>query len=70
MNRKAVLTNLIILFAGLLLILTAFEYLVHVFSLTLDAALAYWTQIIYLLSIMLFLLLLVIYIEVRIRSES
>jgi predicted membrane channel-forming protein YqfA (hemolysin III family) len=70
MNRRRDLKNLIIFFGSSLLILTAVEYLVRAFSVTLDPGLAYWTQIIYLLSIFLFLILLVIYIEVRMRSES
>ena len=70
MNRRYVLKNLLIVFGTILLILTAVEYLVRIYSITLDLALAYWTQILYLFSIMLFLLLLVIYIEIRMRSES
>lgn len=70
MNRRYVLKNLIIFFGMILLILTAVEYLVRIYSITLDPVLAYWTQIIYLLSIFLVLILLVIYIEVRMRSES
>ena len=70
MNRRDILKNLIILFGTILLILTAVEYLVRIYSIILDPVLTYWIQIIYLLSIMLFLLLLVIYIEMRMRSKS
>ena len=70
MNRSDVVKNLIILFGTILLILTAFEYLIRVYSVTLDPVISYWIQVIYLLSIFLFLILIVIYIEVRMRSES
>jgi len=70
MNRKDALKNLIIFFGTILLILTAAEYLLRVYSVTLDLIVVYWIHIIYLLSIMVFLLLLVIYIEVRMRSNS
>ena len=70
MNRRVVLKNLIILFGIILLILTTVEYLVQIYSITLDPVFAYWTQIIYLLSIFIFLVLVVIYIEVRMRSAS
>ncbi len=70
MSRRDAVKNLIILFGTILLILTAVEYLIRVYSVTLDPVFYYWIQIIYLLSIVLFLLLLVIYIEVRMRSES
>lgn len=63
MNRKEVLKNLIIFFGTILLILTAFEYLVQVYSVTVDLVLAYWIQIFYLLSIFVFLVLLVIYLN-------
>jgi len=70
LSRRSILKNLIIVFGTILLILTAVEYLVRIYSISLDPILAYWIQIFYLVSIMLFLLLLVIYIEVRMRSES
>jgi len=70
MNRRNILKNLMIVFGTILLILTAVEYLVRIYSISLDPVLAYWIQIFYLFLIFLFLLLLVIYIEVRMRSES
>ena len=70
MSRKDTLKNLIILFGTILLILTAVEYLTRIYSITLNPLVAYWTQIIYLISIIVFLILLVIYIEVRMRSAS
>jgi hypothetical protein len=47
MNRRYVL-NLMIVFGTLLLVLTAVEYLVRIYSISLDSVLAYWTQIFYL----------------------
>lgn len=70
MNRRNLLKNLIILFGTILLILTAAEFLISVYSITVDPILSYWIQVFYLLSILTFLLSLVIYIEVRIRSDS
>lgn len=70
MNRKAVVTNLLIIFGMILLIFTALEYTVSVFSIVLDPALSYMIQVVYLLSILVFLILLVIFIEVRMRSDS
>ena len=70
MSRRVVVKNLIILFGTILLILTAVEYMIRVYSVTLDPVLYYWIQLIYLLSIVLFLILLVLYIEVRMRSEA
>ena len=70
MNRRDVVKYLIILFGTILLVLTAVEYLIRVYSVTLDPVFSYWIQIVYLLSIFLFLIVLVIYIEVRMRSES
>ena len=70
MNRRSVLKNLMIVFGTILLILTTVEYIIRIYSITLDPVLSYWTQILYLFSIMLFLLLLVIFIEIRMRSES
>nr|KXH74774.1 MAG: hypothetical protein AM325_12455 [Candidatus Thorarchaeota archaeon SMTZ1-45] len=70
MNRRNLLKNLILLFGTILLILTATEFLVSVYTITLDPTLSYWIQVFYLLSILTFLLLLVIYIEIRIRSDS
>ena len=70
MSRRGVVKNLIILFGTILLILTAVEYMIRVYSVTLDPVLYYWIQLIYLLSIVLFLILLVLYIEVRMRSEA
>lgn len=70
MNRRDILKNLIILLGIILIILTVSEYLVQIYSITLDPLLAYWTQIIYLLSIFIFLILIVIYIEVRMRSAN
>lgn len=67
MDRKNTLKTLIILFGFILLVLTVIEYLLHALSITPDPVLAYWSQIIYLFSIMIFLLLLVIYLEVRNR---
>lgn len=63
MSRKAVLKNLIILFGTILLILTAFEYLIRVYSITIDPGLYYGIQIFYLLSILVFLVLLGIYLN-------
>ena len=70
MNRRYVLKNLMIVFGTILIVLTAVEYLVSIYPISLDLVFVYWTQILYLCSILLFLLLLVIYIEVRMRSES
>jgi predicted membrane channel-forming protein YqfA (hemolysin III family) len=63
MNRKQILKNLIMLFGTILLVLTAFEYLTFAYSVTLAPALAYWFQVFYLLSIFVFLVLLVIYLN-------
>jgi len=63
MIRKDVLKNLIILFGTILLVLTATEYLVRVYSITLDPIFAYWIQIFYLLSIFVFLIVLMIYLN-------
>ncbi len=63
MNRKAVLKNLMILFGGILLVFTAFEYLTRVYSVPVDPVLSYGIQIVYLLSIFVFLVLLVIFIN-------
>ena len=70
MNRRDILKNLIILLGIILLILTVFEYLVQIYSITLVPPLAYWVQIVYLVSIFIFLVLVVIYIEVRMRSAD
>jgi hypothetical protein len=64
MGRKETVIRLVIVFGFLLLVLTLFEYLTNTFSLAIDPVFHYWIQIIYLISIMIFLLLLVIYIEV------
>jgi hypothetical protein len=69
LSRRSILKNLIIVFGTILLILTAVEYLDGIYSIFPDPV-SYWIEIFYLVSIMLFLLLLVIYIEVRMRSES
>jgi hypothetical protein len=63
MIRKSVMKNLIILFGTILLVLTAFEYLVQVYSVTLEPIFVYWIQIFYLLSILIFLILLVVYLN-------
>jgi len=63
MSRKGTLKNLLILFGTILLILTAFEYLVQVYSVTVNFVFAYWIQIFYLLAIFVFLVLLVIYLN-------
>jgi predicted membrane channel-forming protein YqfA (hemolysin III family) len=63
MKRKETLKNLIILFGTILLILTAFEYLVRAYAITIAAVPAYWVQVFYLLSIFVFLVLLVIYLN-------
>ncbi|MHA2425777.1 MAG: hypothetical protein ACXAEF_13380 [Candidatus Thorarchaeota archaeon] len=70
MNRKNALKNLLIILGAIILFLTLVEYLDLVLSLTPIPVLSYWFQIIYLVSIMLFLILLAIYIEVRMRSVS
>ncbi len=67
MDRKKTLELLIILFGFILLFLTFIEYFLNTFSITPEPVLYYWSQIFYLLSIMIFLLLLVIYLEVRNR---
>jgi hypothetical protein len=63
MKRKETLKNLIILFGTILLVLTAFEYLVRVYTITLPLIPAYWIQVFYLVSIFIFLVLLVIYLN-------
>jgi len=63
MNRKQTLKNLIMLFGTILLVLTAFDYLTFVYSVILAPVLAYWFQVFYLLSIFVFLVLLVIYLN-------
>jgi hypothetical protein len=63
MARKETVTRLVIIFGFILLVLTLFEYLSSTFSITIDPVLSYWIQIIYFVSIMIFLLLLVIYLE-------
>ena len=63
MSRKGVLKNLLIVFGFILLVLTAYEYLVRVYSVTVNPVLSYWIQIFYLLSIFVFLVILVIYIN-------
>jgi hypothetical protein len=70
MNRAVVLKNLLIILGLIILIFTVFEYLVSVFSIVLNSALSYWIQVVYLLSILSFLILLVVFIEVRMRSDS
>ena len=70
MNRRDVLKNLLIILGLIILIFTVVEYLVSVFSIILDPVLSYWIQVVYLLSILVFLFLLVIFIEVRMRSDS
>lgn len=63
MKRKETLKNLIILFGTILLVLTAFEYLVRVYTITFPVIPAYWIQVFYLVSIFIFLVLLVIYLN-------
>jgi hypothetical protein len=63
MNRKQTLKNLIMLFGTILLVLTAFDYLTFVYSVILAPVLVYWFHVFYLLSIFVFLVLLVIYLN-------
>lgn len=58
MSRKGVLKELMLILGIVLLILTVFEYLVWVFSLTIDPTLSYWIQMVYLVLIFVFLVLL------------
>ncbi|MGY5863256.1 MAG: hypothetical protein RTV41_01495 [Candidatus Thorarchaeota archaeon] len=67
MDRKDTVKTLIIVFCLILLLLTVVEYIISTFSILLDPVLTYLIQIFYLLSIVVFLLLLVIYLEVRNR---
>ena len=65
MDRKETVKNLVIIFGFILLLLTVFEYTVSTFSIAIDPILRYWIQTFYLVFIMIFLVLLVIYLEVR-----
>ncbi|MFW9769040.1 MAG: hypothetical protein ACFFF9_07720 [Candidatus Thorarchaeota archaeon] len=67
MGRKETVKNLTIIFGFILLVLTIFEYSVSTFSIAIDPVFRYWMQIIFLVVIMIFLLLLVIYLEVQNR---
>lgn len=67
MGRKDTVKTLIVIFGFILLLLTVIEYITSTFSVTLDPVLTYLIQIFYLLSIVVFLLLIVIYLEVRNR---
>jgi polyferredoxin len=67
MDRKETVKNLIILIGLILLFLTVFEYSVSTFSIPIDSALRFGIQAFFLVAIMIFLLLLVIYLEVRDR---
>ncbi|MFW9809286.1 MAG: hypothetical protein ACFFE6_07890 [Candidatus Thorarchaeota archaeon] len=67
MERKKALEIFIMVFGLILLSFTLIEYLLSTFSITPEPVLYYWSQIFYLFSIMIFLLLLVIYLEVRNR---
>lgn len=60
MSRRTVVKTLIIVFGTILMVLTAFEYLIQVYSIVIDPVLSYGIQIFYLLSILVFLILLVI----------
>ncbi|MFW9833679.1 MAG: hypothetical protein ACFFEK_06775 [Candidatus Thorarchaeota archaeon] len=60
MSRRDVVKTLILVFGTILLILTAFEYLIRVFSIVIDPVLSYGIQSFYLLSILVFLILLFI----------
>ena len=60
MSRRTVVKTLIIVFGTILMVLTAFEYLIQVYSIVIDSVLSYGIQIFYLLSILVFLILLVI----------
>jgi hypothetical protein len=60
MSRKAVVKTLLIVFGTIILTLTAFEYLVQVYSIAIDPVISYLIQSFYLLSILVFLILLVI----------
>lgn len=63
MKRKETLKNLIILFGTILLVLTAFEYLTRAYAIAISPVPAYWIQVFYLVSIFIFLVLLVIYLN-------
>jgi hypothetical protein len=63
MSRKDVVKTLILVFGTILLILTAFEYLVQVYSIIINPVLSYGIQSFYLLSIFVFLILLVIFLN-------
>ena len=67
MDRKDTVKNLLIIFGFILLVLTLLEFSIRALSITLDPILSYWSQTFYLVSIFVFLILLVIYIEVRNR---
>ncbi|MFW9807049.1 MAG: hypothetical protein ACFFFK_10015 [Candidatus Thorarchaeota archaeon] len=60
MSRRTIVKTLIIVFGTILLVLTAFEYLIQVYSIAIDPILSYGIQIFYLISILVFLILLVI----------
>ena len=60
MDRKAVVKSLMMVFGTIILILTAFEFLVQVYSIVIDPTLYYGIQSFYLLSIFVFLIFLVI----------
>ncbi|MHA1950951.1 MAG: hypothetical protein ACW99G_22405 [Candidatus Thorarchaeota archaeon] len=67
MNRKDIVKNLVIIFGFILLVLTIIELLIRSLSITLDPVLLYWSQTFFLVSIFVFLILSVIFIEVRNR---
>ncbi|MHA2177511.1 MAG: hypothetical protein ACXABH_11270 [Candidatus Thorarchaeota archaeon] len=67
MDRKDIVKNLVIIFGFILLVLTIIELLIRALSITLDPVLLFWSQTLYLVSIFVFLILLVIFIEVRNR---
>ncbi|MHA2026294.1 MAG: hypothetical protein ACW98U_10375 [Candidatus Thorarchaeota archaeon] len=67
MSRKDTVKMLIVVFGFILLLLTVIEYIISTFSITTDPVLMYLIQVFYLLSIVVFLLLIVIYLEIRNR---
>jgi len=60
MDRKAVVKSLMLVFGTIILVLTAFEFIVQVYSIVINPTLYYGIQSFYLLSILVFLILLVI----------
>ena len=70
MNRKTVLRNLLLLFGTILLVLTVFEYLVRDYPIIIDPVLYYGIQVFYLLSILVFLVLLFIFLNPKFPKKD